>query len=519
MACYDTGDFSCTYDSNAGAGKDYTSLGTWEGDTDNDLDITGYTVLKCFASQQHADGTTLSGASNTSEAQRREIISDVSVGFDGSAGSGADFNKAIGDGTGVFICNETFFRIENISVTHTTTRDSGAGIIIQADNMKCVKVVCYDGSNADGGELALGILAKENQNLLYGCIAYGQDGIAIQIGAGAGEDIGAIGCVGDAGSGTYGIDVSTSAGTAIAFSCYGHKGAGTAAFDGTFDAPSDYNVSEGDATSPGANSQDNTDMTGTMDANFLNTSNPTAYGRNPVNDVSASFDPDSFFTSPDGAFGTDIAGNVWSVVGDGSRDVGASEYVAAGGEEHEKALGDTMAMVDAIVKGVGQPQADTVALTDAIVHGYGMPQSDAVAMSDAIVKSFGQAQADTMGLTDAQTKAIGLPLADTTALTDAITKSVGLPLGDTISIADLLINGFGLNVADVVGLADAIVMNFGLALSDVISLTDANDLETTVYALYNFIANNKTFNFNAENKAFNFNAKNKVFNFNAEPGP
>ena len=64
---------------------------------------------------------------------------------------------------------------------------------------------------------------------------------------------------------------------------------------------------------------------------------------------------------------------------------------------------------------------------------------------------------------------------------------------------------------DMIGLVQAERQAAGWSYSGILATAAA-----TVYALLNFIAQNRTFNFNAENKDFNFDAENKSFNFNAK---
>jgi hypothetical protein len=75
MACYDTSPYVCTYDSNAGAGKDYSNIDTWEADSDNNISGYGIVGLKCYDSQVHDQNVTMGGATGTDATHYRAIYS------------------------------------------------------------------------------------------------------------------------------------------------------------------------------------------------------------------------------------------------------------------------------------------------------------------------------------------------------------------------------------------------------------------------------------------------------------
>ena len=155
-------------------------------------------------------------------------------------------------------------------------------------------------------------------------------------------------------------------------------------------------------------------------------------------------------------------------------------------------LNDTISMSDSISKEVDLSKEDAINLTDEIIKSFGLNETDTVNLSDIISKSIEINKSDTVNLSDNFSSLLALILAinDTINMSDAISKEIDLSKSDTINLTDDLSKLFGLTESDIINLAD----NFSTS-SDII------------YALLNFVAENRTFNFNAKTKTFNFNAK------------
>ena len=348
MACYDAGTFTCTYDSDALEGKDYSVLATWEAASDNDLSGTGITVLDCYDSQVHDDEVNIAGATNTDITHYRVIRSSSSctTPFAGKAGTGATLSYT-NTGYQPFVLSEEFARLVNLCITASGTRDGAYGIIqFLADNTFGINIVAYDCVNQYAGQNVRAVLIRENQCLAYNFIVYGGDDHGIELNVAADETGGAICCtsVGNAGCGIYSRE---GLGVAIVFSCYAMDNTTSAFNEADWDAPSGWNGAD-DATADlggtaGDNYKNSVDYDASLDADFLATANISANaaagdrcGRNPYNDVTATTDFNDFLrndTAGDALFGFDIAGNARpnEAVADSAWDVGASEYVAAGG--------------------------------------------------------------------------------------------------------------------------------------------------------------------------------------------
>lgn len=346
MACYDAAPYDCTYDSNAGAGKEYTSLATWE--TDSEADISGYSarvVLECFDSQEHNDSVIMNDADNNATASIYRVIrsaSGCSTPFAGKANTGANF--PVTGANYAFNLSEPYCRVEQIVVSNS--RNVGGLVLAIAlfyDNTKVINVVVEDVTNIGAGS-AYGIYLSENNNLAYGCIAYSCDEDGIYITVGGGETAGAVCCT-SVNNGAVGISSNNSFGTAIAFSCYVMDNTTSAFNEANWDSPSDWNGAD-DATAdlgiPTGSYDNSLDLDASLDVDYLATASLQTRdggdelgdgncGLSPVDNLSGSWNPDSFFTGPDALYGKDIAGNTRPVGTDGAWDVGASEFVAAGG--------------------------------------------------------------------------------------------------------------------------------------------------------------------------------------------
>jgi hypothetical protein len=170
-------------------------------------------------------------------------------------------------------------------------------------------------------------------------------------------------------------------------------------------------------------------------------------------------------------------------------------YVAAGGEEHEKNLSDTINMSDASIFLFGLNRSDSIALSDSPVKNIGRSLTDSISMSDGIIKNVGLPESDSIAMSDGITKAPGLPksdtillsdnasmvaaflrsLNDTVTLSDSVVKSFGTTKADTITMSDNLVSMFRailMNLNDTINLSDGIVKNIGTARADTINISD-----------------------------------------------
>jgi hypothetical protein len=361
MACYDTGDYTCTYDS-GGAGSlpgggdpDYSSLSTWESDTDNDLSGTGITILDCYDSQAHNEGSTLfSGATNTDTTHYRMIQSSNSCAtpFTGKNATGANF-EAVANTGNAFSIGENYFRLLNLVAKLTNDHGGGSAyytVRITGWEAKVINCVIHDSSNLGVGLQTGGIYLDQDGTLAYNCIIYGCAYVGVYIDAYALQREAAAVCCTSCDNlyGFWGNESAIATDKAIAWSCYAADNA-TADFRDVaaeWSSPSGWNSSKDNTSdlggTAGSNYKNGNDLItgGELDADYL----PTQHiywaggagdnaGRNPYNDLSASYDFADFFkndTAGEDISKADIRGEDRPTpdTADVSWDIGAGEKAA-----------------------------------------------------------------------------------------------------------------------------------------------------------------------------------------------
>ncbi|MCK5016451.1 MAG: hypothetical protein KAS32_05190 [Candidatus Peribacteraceae bacterium] len=113
------------------------------------------------------------------------------------------------------------------------------------------------------------------------------------------------------------------------------------------------------------------------------------------------------------------------------------------GVAHVKALSDTLAITDSLVKAIGKVQSDTMGITDSFskVSAFVRAYADTMNITDSLVKAFGKRPSDTVTITDTFTRIVAWirGLSDTVTITDSPGKAIGKFLADTMTIADSLI--------------------------------------------------------------------------------
>lgn len=259
--------------------------------------------------------------------------SGCSTPFAGKKNTGANFITTSANNP--FRLTEPYCRVEQIVAS--LSRDTGNEcnvVSVEYDDAKVIDIVVEQSVNIGVGE-GNGIKIAENNNLAYGCIVSGCKTSGFEIATGGGEISGAVACtaIGNTVNGFFG----GGGGGQFVFSCYaGNNGTDFTAGWEVGAGESDFNAS-GDASAPGntttAINVDYWDGGGddAMDADHLLTAS-IDNGQNPVDNLSNTWNPGSFFTGPDALFGTSIEGNSRPGGVDATWDVGASEFVAAGTE-------------------------------------------------------------------------------------------------------------------------------------------------------------------------------------------
>ena len=154
--------------------------------------------------------------------------------------------------------------------------------------------------------------------------------------------------------------------------------------------------------------------------------------------------------------------------------IGASEIVAAGGENYEKNFGDTINLSDGYAGSFGLNKADAISLSDGIARMPGLNKVDSISLSDIRVNSARLNKADSVSLSDNMTRIVAFAraLGDTLNLSDERASLFGHPEADSITLSDGIIKAPGINRADSIALADEIAKQFSTAFGDSITLSD-----------------------------------------------
>jgi len=299
MACYDVSPYTCTYDSNAGASKDYTALDTWEGDSDNDLSGTGITTLECYGGPHNDSITQLTGAANADATHYRQII--------GNGGNKITFNYTT-DSTlsAVFDLREDYARIIDLIVKITNNIDQGdfGGMFITGEPVyahrcwfecKNAGAGSHAGTAQGAGTYCCSCVANENDDhgFILGSVAY-----CYHCTAGYNGDDG----------------YDEGAGANVVYNC---ASTGHAADDFDVGFSGDYNASEDNSAPDGGNS-----VTSVTEANAYTDAAGNDYhvkdASSPLYQVGSA--------ANEGPFGTDYDGVAWDAV---NPSIGAFEYVSA----------------------------------------------------------------------------------------------------------------------------------------------------------------------------------------------
>lgn len=324
-----------TYDSGGvgslpgGGDPDYSSLVTWEADTDIDMTGQGVISLECYDSQIHVDFVVMAGATNTDKDNYRIIRSAAACAtpFAGKKNTGANFN--ITTTSPIFSLNEHYVRVA--SVVCKVTNNSAAvtyamDTALNTIGVKILNCVIHDCSNVTNVVHGIRLYGAVD-GLVYNTIIYNCDGSGIQMNTwvAAGARPAAVCCTA-IGNGGYGLESVWASSTAIVWSCYAADNTSGNFNESNWDAPSGWNAAKDTTADLGGTAGDNyknsIDLTDTeLDADYLAVAGQTLSwngaagdraGRNPYNDLTATVDFYDFFkndTSGETLSKEDIVGN------------------------------------------------------------------------------------------------------------------------------------------------------------------------------------------------------------------
>ena len=349
MACYDTSPYTCTYDSGGvgslpgGGDPDYTSLATWEADSDNSLSgYTGPVILDCYDSQVHPCSITctVAGASSLSSTVFRAIRSadGCAVPWAGKVGSGANFSFS----TSGFSVGEGYFRLIDLYVAASANSSTNLYCVSvnSSETVKFVNCVFHSVNTGGYGYGYYGNLTATG--LCFGCIAYECTSNGFRGGAWNGRL--SFVCCTSCNNGGWGfLATDSSAGTASVWSCYASgNSSGDFYPSSSLDTYSGWNASADATANMGGYVGDNYkhSLSLDLDADYLPTTGTFLsgsggagdnYGRNPFDDYSSYYDSNDFLkndTDGDPLSKLDIRGNSRpnADTADSAWAVGAAEY-------------------------------------------------------------------------------------------------------------------------------------------------------------------------------------------------
>jgi hypothetical protein len=233
----------------AGFGRDYTSLGLWETDTDVDL-VTDQVsaVLECYADAASyvSNGLSIAGAT-TSATYRRILRAAATARHNGVPGAGVKFVNSTGGVYSLLAAGEAYCCIYDVEAVLTSTVTSSVSAIA-ASSVAGTEMVglLVSATTSGAGGTACGIRAANaaNDYRVANCIAYGcsHDGFLLR-----GTTARVVNCTA-VGNGGYGFSFLTNAVIWINNIGSGNTGGD---FDGAGATGTTHNLSS-DTSAPGA---------------------------------------------------------------------------------------------------------------------------------------------------------------------------------------------------------------------------------------------------------------------------
>ncbi len=166
-------------DYDTAGGRDYTSLVTWEGDTNIDL-VTAENgeVLNVFAGQVHADENNFISGATTDASYFRVIRAEPGQGHTGIPlidGTKAAFVDS-GGNNDPYRINDNFFQIQDLVFKYTGSDVSNGGVLYVRDANDVVLVGCMViDSTSSGGEMSGFWNESTTGSIIVDCLAHNNE--------------------------------------------------------------------------------------------------------------------------------------------------------------------------------------------------------------------------------------------------------------------------------------------------------------------------------------------------------
>jgi hypothetical protein len=234
----------------AGQGRDYTSLATWESDTDINLVTAAQSeVLELYDdSATFDDGISVAGATTNSSYFRIMRPAD-GEGHDGTPNNGVHIQRASAD-TSVIDVDEDYFQAHNLIISQNRPASTTQTLALRSedngDYRKFVGIIVAFADNSPG--TARGISLRGDEDMAILCLANDVEGYAIDAQPLSGSKCYFLNCVA-ANSGGIGFRVSGagSAASIVAINCLSYNNTGEDFQDG--DTEWDFTNSSHNASS------------------------------------------------------------------------------------------------------------------------------------------------------------------------------------------------------------------------------------------------------------------------------
>jgi len=420
-------------DPDNGTGTDYTSLSAWEAGEEKDLqqaDEIAVAKCRCSSGSADTDPITIDGSWNPDATRYIKIWTDPSENYRHDGKWNDSKYRLVATATHLLRIYEAYTRIEGLQVYNTNTSTLAKdGIKVTPSNNSDEVTISHciiRGNNPTGDAYGRGIYESQATLKAYNNIIY-------DWGQGTTEA-----------RGIYFYGVSTNAyiyNNTIHNCYYGlNRRHGTVVaknnitqdctdgFYGDFDGSSDYNVSDISGDAPGANSK-------TCTVSFVDEANDDFHLAS--SDTCAKDAGVDLSSDPNLAFNDDIDGETRS----GSWDIGADEYVAAGGQVFSVTLQDSLSLSDSRGAMQDKVMAESLALSDRKRKELEKCFLASLSISDRKRKELEKHFLDSLSLSDTHFKSCLFHrlFTDLVTITDTAVKTLDKSLQDQLDISDKLV--------------------------------------------------------------------------------
>lgn len=137
-----------------------------------------------------------------------------------------------------------------------------------------------------------------------------------------------------------------------------------------------------------------------------------------------------------------------------------------------KVLGETVTLVDTVIKSLGRTLTDAITLVDSIIKSTARTLTDPVVLVDTITRSFNRTLSEVVTLVDTLVRQTSRTLTEAITVVDTLIKATAKVLNEAVTLSDTILRAMERTFTETVTLVDTVLKQLSKTFTEAVTLTD-----------------------------------------------